>query len=127
RARAVDFIEAFEDTAPVLRRDPGAAISNAHPYLLAGDLRRDVDGRAGRRELGGVVEQIVKRLDELRPVADHRQRSRYVRVYGAVEPEPRHALLDQLAEVELRRLDRHGPRLDVAQLAPVVDDFGQQG
>ncbi len=110
----------------MLGGDPGTAVPDAEPHLVAGDLGAHIDGRAGRRELGGVVEQVVEGLDELRPVAGHGQGNGYIGVHGPVDAQPGHALLDQLSEVELRRLHGHRPSLDVAQLAQVVDDLAQE-
>src|SRR5450759_2032260 len=68
RARAVHLVKALEHPAPVLRRDAGTTVTNADPDLVPGDLGMDVDGGARRGELGGIVEQVVERLDQLWPI-----------------------------------------------------------
>ena len=65
RASAIHLVEALENAAPVLGRDAGAPVPDAEDDLLVLDLRGDVDGRPGRRELGRVVQEVAKRLREL--------------------------------------------------------------
>src|SRR4030088_3161845 len=67
-AGTVHLVEPLEDAAPVLRRDARTTISNAQHELLASGLGLNVDRRAGRRELGGIVQQVAQRLSEFRPI-----------------------------------------------------------
>src|SRR5689334_21784349 len=93
---AVDLVEALEDAAPVLGRDARAAVTHADHDLAFGERGLDVDGGARRRELGGVVEQVAKRLSELGPVRLQDEARRDGGVDGPLDAEPRQSVVDQL-------------------------------
>src|SRR5690348_10669203 len=85
-----------------------------------------VDRGSGRRELGGVVEQVVQRLDELGPVRLEDEALRDGRVDRTAEAQAGDAVFDQRRQVERRDVGRRQPRLYVAELAEVVDDLAHQ-
>src|ERR1700681_4090016 len=123
---AIHLIEPLEHPAPVFGGDSGAVVPNADADLAAGDLGVNVDRSANGREFGGVVKQVVERLNQFRPVGCDSQWRGHVGVHGPVNAHTRHTLAHQLPEVKRCPLDRHRFGLDVTELPEVVDDFRQK-
>ena len=130
RARAAR-LEALEHRRLLLFRDAEAGILHADGDAVLFAAAGKGDGPIFRREVDGVREEVVKHLNEAIFVR-HDRRRLLGDVDVEMQPGPRQALahaelggLDGLLQVDLRKLQIEGARVDNGQVQDVVDDIEQ--
>lgn len=72
---AVEPLKDLKESVGFGRIEADAVVGNAEDYLFAGGLRGDSDLRppAVAAEFNGVADEILEKLPELAPAADHRR------------------------------------------------------